>query len=165
MYSLRGFKENAFTLVELLLSAFIVVVALVSILGATSWQIATDEQSRNLSWSEHDAMRIMEQLRLQNKGGSCGLPVASAPSGFASWDAWLASTSATGGGGKSIQPDPANNEQAVVSFTGTDPLRVTVTVCWRQRGRAIGECWSGDVDADGTLESPAMLTTLITCRP
>ena len=54
-----------------------------------------------------------------------------------------------------------------------DPLRVVVTVCWRHRNRTIGECgWDGalnvsaatDTDADGTIESPAMLTTLVTCR-
>ena len=52
-----------------------------------------------------------------------------------------------------------------------DPLRVTVAVCWRHRNRVIGECaWDGavlsadDADGDGIVESPAMLTTLVTCR-
>jgi type II secretory pathway pseudopilin PulG len=52
-----------------------------------------------------------------------------------------------------------------------DPLQVTVAVCWRHRNRVIGECaWDGaalsanDADGDGVIESPAMLTTLVTCR-
>jgi type II secretory pathway pseudopilin PulG len=54
-----------------------------------------------------------------------------------------------------------------------DPLRVSVAVCWRSRNRVIGECaWDGAAltpndaggDNDGIVESPAMLTTLVTCR-
>ena len=58
-----------------------------------------------------------------------------------------------------------------------DPLRVTVAVCWRHRNRIIGECapngaalqaadngGSGVHNITGVIESPAMLTTLITCR-
>lgn len=56
-----------------------------------------------------------------------------------------------------------------------DPLRVTVAVCWRHRNRVIGQCtWNGatltqddTVQPDptpGVIESPAMLTTLVTCR-
>ena len=55
-----------------------------------------------------------------------------------------------------------------------NPLRVTVAVCWRHRNRTIGECgWTGgaltaspatDANGNGVIESPAMLTTLVTCR-
>ncbi len=52
-----------------------------------------------------------------------------------------------------------------------DPLQVTVAVCWRHRSRTIGECaWNDealsadDADGDGVITSPAMLTTLVTCR-
>jgi hypothetical protein len=55
--------------------------------------------------------------------------------------------------------------------TDHEPLQVTVAVCWRHRNRVIGECaWDGvalsanDADGDGVIESPAMLTTLVTCR-
>ena len=55
--------------------------------------------------------------------------------------------------------------------TNYDPLRITVSVCWRHRARTIGECsWNGggllanDANGDGVIESPAMLTTLVTCR-
>ena len=60
--------------------------------------------------------------------------------------------------------------------TTHDPLRVTVAVCWRHRNRTIGECtWNGAAlvpddavampnDTLGAIDSPAMLTTLVTCR-
>lgn len=56
-----------------------------------------------------------------------------------------------------------------------DPLRVTVAVCWRHRTRVIGQCtWDGanlqpndltpPIGTVGVIDSPAMLTTLVTCR-
>jgi hypothetical protein len=89
------------------------------------------------------------------------------PAGFAGWDAWLADPSAAGGGGKSIQPNPAANELVVVSTQGVVPLTVVVAVCWRHRERVIGECtWNGAALAanPGVTESPAMLSTVMMCR-
>lgn len=60
--------------------------------------------------------------------------------------------------------------------TSHDPIRVTVAVCWRHRNRTIGQCrWSGGTlvpdssvpfpnDTTNVIESPAMLTTIVTCR-
>ena len=57
-----------------------------------------------------------------------------------------------------------------------NPLRVTIAVCWRHRNRTLGECsWNGASlsadqsvvvasDTPNVIDSPAMLTTLITCR-
>lgn len=54
-----------------------------------------------------------------------------------------------------------------------NPIQVTVAVCWRHRGRVVGECrWDGSAlqpeDRSGTgsvgvIESPVMVTTLIAC--
>ena len=62
--------------------------------------------------------------------------------------------------------------------TALDPLSITVAVCWRQRSRTIGECTynagtgvmtpvdgaNGPNEVVGVIESPAMITTLVTCR-
>ena len=62
--------------------------------------------------------------------------------------------------------------------TTLDPLSITVAVCWRQRNRTIGECTynagtgvmtpvdgaNGPNEVVGVIESPAMITTLVTCR-
>ena len=102
-------------------------------------------------------------------------PSANPPAGFEAigWDGWLADTTVNGGGGKSLQPDPANNELLVVSSGAGDPLPVTVSVCWRHLGRVIGECQAvgaglgADPAAGGDVtivESPVMLSTRMTCR-
>jgi hypothetical protein len=117
----------------------------------------------------------MERIRQQNSGSSCTAPGAAAPGGFASWDAWLADTSTNGGGGKSVESNQAGSELVVLTASGTDPVTVTVAMCWRHRGRVIGECtWNGSaLVADESLamasdttaiDSPAMLSTLMTCR-
>ena len=59
--------------------------------------------------------------------------------------------------------------------TSHDPIRITVAVCWRHRNRVIPavECsWNGTAlvvsesgsDTDNVISSPAMLSTLMTCR-
>lgn len=164
-----------FTLVELLIGAALLVLGIVTMLGVLASQFALNEQARNASWALNDATRIMEYIRRQNSGSACQTPSAAVPGGFADWDAWLADTSSSGGGGKSVQPDPAANELIVVNTSGTDPLTITLSVCWRQRARTIGECaWeNGALSADESLamaddtaeiDSPVMLSTLVTCR-
>jgi len=112
-------------------------------------------------------------------------PTPNPAAGYASWDAWLADAGVNGGGGKSVLPNPAVNELIAVTCrnqTDTancvatdDPIRVTVAVCWRHRNRTLGECdWNGaslvpneglPMPNDSTaIDSPAMLSTLMTCR-
>lgn len=171
----RRHAERGFTLVELLIGATILMIGLVIMLAAIVSEVALNEHHRNLSWALNDASRVMERLREQNTGASCTTPSAAAPSGFASWDAWLASSASTGGGGKSLQPSPSTNELVVVTSSGTNPLTVTVAICWRHRNRTVGECaWNGSaLSADETIvmlndtsaiDSPAMLSTVMTCR-
>jgi len=97
-------------------------------------------------------------------------PGVGVPGGFATWDAWL-DDAVTGGGGKSIQPNPATQELITVTSAGVDPLQVTVAACWRHRERVVGECtWDGaaltanDADGNGIITSPAALATVVTCR-
>ena len=174
---------GGFTLAEVVLGGTVLAIAVAAILGAYVGRVTLNEHARSLSLAIQDANRIIEQIRQQT--ASCGTnPDASAPGGFG-WDTWL-----TNNGEKSIQPVPADNELVVVTCqdsggtatfptcTGTDPIRVTVAICWRHRNRIIGECIptgatlqaGGDTDGNGphniagVVESPAMLTTLVTCR-
>ena len=152
------------TLLELLVSTIILVaISLVSV-REVSMRIALNEHSRAVSWAMADADRVMEHLRGQNIG--CVTPSAAPPPNppgpdFASWDAWLADTSANGGGGKNLQALGGLNEVVqVLPAGGPDPVGVTVAVCWTHRNRAIGDC-----DAtDGAISSPVMLSTTLTCR-
>lgn len=167
----------SFTLVELLVGAVMLIMILSSLLVAFQGQAVLNEHHRNRSWAVNDASRVMERIRRLNIG--CATPTVAQPAecggACASWDAWVAA--AAGGGGKSFQPNPGN-ERVVVSNPnpGGDPLQVTVAACWRHRNRTIGECsFAGGVltAADGAngyafngiIESPAMLSTVMTCRP
>jgi type II secretory pathway pseudopilin PulG len=183
---MKPHSSDGFTLAEVLLGGMALAVAMAAILGAYLGQVTLNEHARNLSVAVQDANRVMERLRQQNSPcvGTSN-PSAAAPAGFASWDAWLNDTGATGGGGKSILPTPAANELITVTTqnaAGTgppganeNPIRVTVAVCWRHRNRTLGECTWNNVNlvadeavpmpADtNVIDSPAMLTTLVTCR-
>ena len=182
--------RSGFTLIEVLLGFMALALAVVAVLGAYLGQMTLNEHVRNLSLAVHDANRVMEQLRSQNGTGSCTAPSVAVAGG---WDAWLNGQTP----GKSIpNPNAAAEERIVVTCqdqTGTqschttqvsssewqnagagpvyDPLRVTVSICWRHRNRTIGECtWANgtlvptDVNGNGLIDSPAMLTTLVTCR-
>lgn len=167
--------SHGLTLVELVIVAAILGIGIAALIGAFVSQMALNEHARNMAWAMNDANRVMERLRQLNT--DCETPSASPSSecgtgadACADWDAWLNSTT---GGGKSILPSPSSNELIVVTTSGSDPLEVTVAVCWRHRSRTIGECaWDAqqsvlsadDQDGDGVVESPAMLSTLMTCR-
>jgi len=179
-------------MVELVIVMAILTLAITALLGAFLGQITLNEHARNLTWAINDANRVMEQLRLRNTNPCLAdpRPTASVPTAtgvgtctapIASWDDWLQRC----GGGKSVQPTPTVNELVTVTCqnrTGTapcaatdDPIRVTVAVCWRHRSRTLGECaWNNGVltvsdgsngfPNNGVIESPAMLSTLMTCR-
>ena len=162
-----GRASRGYTLVEVMIAGAVVAIAITALLGAYLGQIILNEHARNLTWAVNDANRVMERLHQLNTG--CATPSAVSPIGT-TWNAWLADTGATGGGGKSVQPAPDTNELIVVTCqdrdggtassdycasnqTGTgewhqkpagptsdNPISVTVTVCWRHRNRTIGEC-------------------------
>lgn len=176
-------KLSGLTLIELIISAAVLAIAITALFGAFLGQTVLNEHARNVSWAMNDANRVMERLRQQNTG--CSTPTSAAPAGFPGWDGWLADTSTSGGGGKSLPQNPAVNELIVVTCqnrtgtaactSGTDPVRLTVAVCWRHRNRTLGECaWSGTqltvsegsngFASNGVIESTAMLSTLMTCR-
>jgi hypothetical protein len=161
------------SLAELLVGVGILLGAILTLLASLAGQLTVNEHARNLSWATHDATRVLERLRRQNSEGVCAVVNVAPPTGFPSWDAWLADASANGGGGKSMPPNPLMNELVVVTPVGVDPVAVTVAACWRHRGRVVGECiWDGatltpNPGAGGdplVTESPASLSTLITCR-
>lgn len=166
--STKNFSRGL-TLVELLMGAVILAIVIVVLLEVMARHTILNEHSRNLSWAMNDATRLMEKMRQQNSGTACATPSVAPPTGFTSWDKWLGATA--GGGRKSIQPDPDTNELVVVTPKGTDPIQVTVAVCWRHRTRVVGECqWSGtqlersDIDGNDVITSPAMLSTSLSCR-
>lgn len=210
-------QRGGFTLVELLLGASILSVAIVALMGAFFGQSFLNAHARFLGAAMNDATRVLELIRQQNAGTGCTLPSARPPSGE-SWNAWFDANNA-----KSID-QPNKNTMELIAVTcqneaGTvycgpnqtgrlewtpwynaaahggvaaansnEPIiRVTVAVGWRQQQRNIGQAGAGsefsyvtevrgknpptevfrigpDADADGVIESQALLTTLVACR-
>lgn len=190
--------QRGLTLVEVVLGAFTLSIIAAAILSAYMGQVSLNEYARNLSLATQDISRVIEQMRRENMG--CTTPEV-VPAGATSWDAWLQAQAP----GKSI-PVPVAQERIVVTCshrdgaasgacgngnqvgtgewigvagtTNLNPLSVTVAVCWRQRGRTLGECTfdagtgaltpvdgsNGPNAIIGVIESPAMITTLVTCR-
>ncbi len=184
----QRWSNAGFTLAEILLGGMVLVIAMGAILGAYIGQVTLNEHARNLSLAIQDANRVIEQIRQDTSSCGGAAPKAAAPGFGDDWNGWL-------GAGKSIQPNPTTNEFIAVTCqnnqtnavltapngcsnppAGTDPIRVTVAVCWRHRNRTIGECTfpggvltpsdggNGPNNVVGVIESPAMLTTLVTCR-
>lgn len=160
------------TLVETLCGASLFVMTIVALLSAFFSQTDMNEHARNRSWAALDVMRILERLQFQNSEGLCTAVNVAPPAGYASWDAWLGDAGPAGGGGKNVPPNSSTSELVVVNPPlGTDPVEVTVTVCWRHRRRVIGECiWDGaqlvanDANGDGVITSPVSYSTMVTCR-
>ena len=193
-------RVQGLTLVEVVLGVLTLAIISAAVLGAYIGQITLNEHARNLSMAIQDVSRVIEQIRRENVG--CTTPDIVPPTGT-SWNAWLEAQAP----GKTI-PVPAAQERIVVTcshrdgpasglcgtgnpaqvgggewasvagVTNLNPLAITVAVCWRQRGRTIGECTfnagtgaltpvdgaNGPNSAAGVIESPAMVTTLVTCR-
>ena len=189
------------SLVEVCLGALILAIVAAAVFGTYVGQMTLNEHARNLWLTMQDANRVIERIRQQNVG--CATPSVTPP-GPTSWDAWLQAQN-PGKSVVSTTPNtdelivitcshrdgPAFGRCGDTNQVGTgewaagkqggvttnfNPLRVTVAVCWRQRGRVIGECtWNGAAlaaddtvtvtpDTVNVIDSPTMLTTLVTCR-
>jgi Tfp pilus assembly protein PilV len=185
---------SGLTLIEVVLGTLALSVALAALLGAYLGQVTLNEHARNLSLAAHDANRVVEQLRLNNVGCAGAPSAAAAGGWNAwlngqvpgksiqnpnqNAEEFVVVTCQNRGAdaycGNAAPAQVAAQEWASQGAATTfDPLRVTVAVCWRHRNRTIGECaWNGAAltandaggDNDGVVESPAMVTTLVTCR-
>ena len=186
------------TLVEMLIAGVVFVVGLLTFFEAQFSAVPLREHARNLSWATNDATRVVEQLRDQNSGAGCAVPDAR-PLGGGTWDAWLGAAGGgksiqpaanerimvtcqeegdqDGDGilweycGTGQITNGVNGEWASVGIATSYPLvRLTVAVCWRNRGRVIGECqWNGaqlvaNDNGDRVLTSPGMSSTVLACR-
>ena len=149
----KNTKKSGFTLLELMIGAGVLIVALVGLIAAYSTCFTLNETARNLTIAINSAQREIERIRNLS---------------FDDVD------DEDGTNFEILELDDDESE-GIVEVDSSDPdlLEVTVTVCWRQKGgRVFGEDANlngvfdagEDTNGNGQLDSPAQLVTSISRR-
>ncbi len=115
-------SDQGFTLPELLLSAAILAFCLSMVLMCFINSTELNEKSRNLVTATSHAEFVMESIK-----NAAFSSVATSISG----GTWNWNTAAITSNGLTA----LNTESIATTSTGTNPLDVTVTVSWREKGR------------------------------
>lgn len=141
-------RNRAFTLIELMIAAAILVVAFLGLLGVFTGCLGLNELAGNFTIAINGAQAELERIR--------GLSFGNISAGTFE-----------------ISGMDSSDSQGIVEVDNTNPnlLRITVTVCWRQKsGRIIGEdadlngvfvAATEDDNGNGQLDSPVQIITLI----
>lgn len=108
-------KQKGFTLMELMMAAVILALALVGMIGLFLKCIILNETNRNSITALSHAQFTMEEIK-----NTSFVDIASA-----TWDSTTISSKGL---------TPLNSESIVINVTGVDPKDVTTTVTWRDRG-------------------------------
>jgi len=114
-------KPRGLTLIEVLITLTVFATAILAIFGIYGDLAVMRETGRNLNQAMSDARTVLERMR-QNSGSSLGSVTGT------NWGTWAQQNNLT-----SL---PA--EAVTVNYvdTNADPLNVTVSVAWTERGRA-----------------------------
>ncbi|MFH1782840.1 MAG: hypothetical protein ABH848_04415 [Candidatus Omnitrophota bacterium] len=146
-------NKSGFTLLELVTGIMMLVVALIGVLSAFSGCFTLNETARNITISINGTQEKIEQIR--------ELDFSQVP--------------AMDGTTFEILQIRDDDSEGVVEVDDSDPeiLRVTATVCWRQKaGMIFGEDSNlngvldggEDINGNNQLDSPAQITTIISER-
>ncbi|MBU3933384.1 MAG: prepilin-type N-terminal cleavage/methylation domain-containing protein [Candidatus Omnitrophica bacterium] len=145
-------KRGGFTLLEVMIAAAVLVVALLGLLGVFTNCFGLNETARNLTIAINGAQERLEQIR----NADFGTIIANYNGPF--------NVSGLDGIGRV--------DATYVAGSNNNLIDTRVVICWRQgRNRIIGEDinLNGNLDAgedvnptNGSLDSPAQLVTLIT---
>ncbi|OIO38905.1 MAG: hypothetical protein AUJ75_02095 [Candidatus Omnitrophica bacterium CG1_02_49_10] len=113
-------KNKGFTFTEVMIAVFVLLVALVSLLGAMYHFYLLSETLKERSIAIGDARKVLENIR---EASYSSLPSVTG----ADWAGWALNNGC----------DQLNAEEVSVVFadTSSDPLEVTVSVEWIQRSR------------------------------
>ncbi|MFA5147519.1 MAG: hypothetical protein WC491_00165 [Candidatus Omnitrophota bacterium] len=157
---LTSMRTRGFTLLELMLASTILIVAICGLLASYVLCFSLTETAKNMTLASNAIQFKLEEMRDHTFGDVS-----------ADYD----NTTFTVSGFSAGQAIGAITVESI----STDLLRVTVSVCWRQGGNRIygedngrggGIALSGhiegteDLDADGIVDSPAMISTLMINR-
>lgn len=148
---MRLTTKKGVTLVEMLLAAVILAYAVCGILALHVSCFDLVSTSKNISIAVNASQGLMEEIRN-----------ASFPQIFDNYN------------NLNFTVNTMSSNRGVVYVDDTDPelLRVTISVCWNQRNRIIGEDRNlngaleagEDANNNGVIDSPAQLVTLVANR-
>lgn len=146
--------DKGFTLIEVMIATAILVTVLCGILATYIACFELISTSKNLTLAINSAQRKIEEIRNYSF------------SGISTDYNWTTFT---------VDEITLENSRGIVYVDNSNPdlLEITISVCWRQRGnRIIGEDLDldgildagEDSNANGIIDSPVQLVTLITQR-
>ena len=167
----RKNSESGFTLVEIMLATGILVFALCGILAAFISCIALSSTSKNVNIATNAALEIAEQIRttaytdLSDPSGS-GLLINGQPFTETFPGSNIYSCSFT------VAVLPSNMVTVYINTNTPELLGVTISLCWRQNNRVIGEDknLNGQLDAgedangNDLIDSPVQVVTRVANR-
>ncbi len=151
---------NGFTLIELMLAAAVLIVVVVGLLATYVGCFTINETAKNLTLAINAAQQTLEEIRDYNF--------------YSIYDDYNNTTFEASG-----IPNSDGEGSVKINDSNPDLLKVTISVCWRQRGgRIIGEdngrgggiALNGrldgteDVNGNGIIDSPASIVTLMAVR-
>lgn len=112
--------QRGFTLIEVVVSTFILTVGILALLGTFLSGLALVESSRGTSTAAADARAVFEEMR--RLSGNSLTQVTGR-----NWTVWSTQAGLSG----------LPNESVAVTYRNpaADPLEATVTVSWQDRGR------------------------------
>lgn len=160
-------KKEGFTLLELMIAAAIMIVAMTGLLGAYVLCFNINETAKNLTLATAAAQEEIETIRNWPFSTIANAPTDNPP-GFQG-EVFNVTGLAAGDAMGSVRIDDSN----------PDLLKISVSVSWRQQGgRIIGEdngsgggiALNGrldgaeDLDGDNVIDSPACIEVLMTSR-
>ncbi len=122
-------KHKGFTVLELLFVMAIMIPALLGIIGVNLFAIRAGESARQITKAIQDANTTIERIRDTSKQS-------------------LAQVTSTYPNGQTVSGfSNLTSEQVVVTYANTsaDPLAVTVTVTWSDRGRTMSRALTTQV--------------------
>lgn len=123
MRALQG--KRGFTLVEAMVAACVLAIAVLSASFSLFNLQNLSEFSRQKVVAVADANRILEAMREQANASLTNTKNAD-------WSTWFQTNVLNARGTNEIQLD---QENIAAVFSGTDPLQITLTLNWNQRGR------------------------------
>ncbi len=125
--------EGGFTLLELMIAVAILIIGIIGILAVFAYCYGLNETSRNITQAANDGRAVFEAMRDESAGGISNVANTN-------WNLWAKGTNPTASGKtNSMSLTSLTQEDITTDISGSDPLQITLTVNWLERGGRQGQ--------------------------